>query len=252
MLNEADHIDDLLKHLLESSSEKNISEIIVIDGGSTDGSREIVSNYASDQAFQSSSRQATLKSSHEDLPTEFEETKKVIVTCISSTKGRAKQMNLGAKHATGNILYFLHADSFPPKDFDTHIINEVNKGHKAGCFRMKFDSNHIWLKLAGQLTRLPWKMCRGGDQSQFITTKLFNNIGGFNENFTIYEDNDLIARLYKRKQFVVIPKWLITSPRCYSKNGVWKLQYYYWRIHLKKWMGADAYELNRYYQKYIV
>ncbi|MDO5971864.1 TIGR04283 family arsenosugar biosynthesis glycosyltransferase [Flavivirga aquimarina] len=220
MLNEADHIDNLLTHLLENSSKENIADIIIVDGGSTDGSLDIVSKYKS-------------------------------ISFFSSPKGRAKQMNLGAKYATGNILYFLHADSFPPKNFDTLIITEVKKGHEAGCFIMKFNSNHWWLKLAGQLTRLSWQACRGGDQSQFITTSLFNNIGRFNEDFTIYEDNDLIARLYDRKQFVVIQKWLTTSARCYYTNGVWKLQYYYWRIHLKKWMGADAKELNRYYKKYV-
>ncbi len=220
MLNEADHIKNLLTHLLEHSSKGNIAEVIIVDGGSTDGSINIVSKYKS-------------------------------VKLLNSSKGRAKQMNLGAKNATGSILYFLHADSFPPKNFDALIINEVKKGNEAGCFRMKFNSNHLWLKLAGQLTRLPWKVCRGGDQSQFIAATLFNDIGGFNENFTIYEDNDLIAKLYNRKQFVVIQKWLTTSARCYCSNGVWRLQYHYWRIHLKKWMGADAKELNRYYKKHV-
>ncbi|MDO5978148.1 TIGR04283 family arsenosugar biosynthesis glycosyltransferase [Flavivirga spongiicola] len=243
MLNEADHIGNLLTHLLDNSSKENISEIIIVDGGSTDGSLEIVSKYVLDRAQSRPNKDL----STEFIPSEAE----TIIKCISAPKGRAKQMNLGAKHATGNIFYFLHADSFPPKNFDALIINEVKKGHEAGCFRMKFNSNHLWLKLAGQLTRLPWKACRGGDQSQFITTVLFNDIGGFNEDFTIYEDNDLIAKLYDRKQFVVIQKWLTTSARCYCTNGVWRLQYYYWRIHLKKWMGADANELNRYYKKYV-
>ncbi|GAA3616923.1 TIGR04283 family arsenosugar biosynthesis glycosyltransferase [Flavivirga amylovorans] len=220
MLNEADHIDNLLTHLLENSSKENIAEIIIVDGGSTDGSLNIISKFKSVKLF-------------------------------NSSKGRAKQMNLGAKRATGSILYFLHADSFPPKDFDTLIINEIKNGNKAGCFRMKFNSNHLWLILAGQLTRLPWKICRGGDQSQFVTVSLFNDIEGFNEDFTIYEDNDFIAKLYDRKQFVVIQKWLTTSARCYCTNGVWRLQYHFLRIHLKKWMGADADELNRYYRKYV-
>ena len=116
---------------------------------------------------------------------------------------------------------------------------------------MTFNSNHWWLKLAGWLTQFSWKACRGGDQSQFISKSLFNDIGGFNEDFTIYEDNDLISKLYARNTFVVIQEWLITSARCYRTHGVWKLQYFYWRIHLKKWMGADANELNRYYRKYV-
>ena len=81
-------------------------------------------------------------------------------------------MNAGAKAATGSILYFLHADSFPPKNFDQHIINEVEKGNSAGCFRLKFDSNHWWLRLASWLTQFRWRACRGGDQSQFITKKI--------------------------------------------------------------------------------
>lgn len=220
ILNEAENINNLLNHLFTNSSKKNIADIIMVDGGSTDGSQEIVSKFKD-------------------------------VTLLHSKKGRAKQMNLGAKNATGNILYFLHADSFPPKDFDKYIIEQVKKNKNAGCFIMKFKSNHWWLKLAGYLTRLPWKISRGGDQSQFITKLLFNNLGGFDENYKIYEDNDLIAKLYAKNEFVVIQKWLTTSPRCYNTNGVWRLQYHYWAIHLKKWLGASPEKLNQYYLKYV-
>jgi len=220
VLNEADNIANLLNHLLQNSSKENISEIIVVDGGSTDGSQNIISKFNN-------------------------------VTFIQSKKGRAKQMNLGAKNAFGNVLYFLHADSFPPKYFDKHIINQIDKNNTAGCFIMKFNSKHWWLKLAGQLTRLPFKSCRGGDQSLFITKSFFNTVGGFDESFKIYEDNDIISKLYIRKQFVVIQKWLTTSPRHYNTNGVWRLQFHYWAIHLKKWMGASPNQLNQYYLKYV-
>ncbi len=239
ILNEADNILNLLNHLINNTSKKNIAELIFVDGGSTDGSQNAIKNYV---------LKRTLSKSNKDLSTPLEETK---IMCVNSQKGRAKQMNLGTKHATGNILYFLHADSFPPKNFDKLIINEVSKGNNAGCFRMKFSSNHLWLKLAGQLTRLPWKSCRGGDQSLFIAKSLFSKIGGFDERFKIYEDNDLISKLYAIKAFVVIPQWLTTSARCYNTNGVWRLQFHYWTIHLKKWFGASAENLNQYYLKYV-
>ena len=86
-------------------------------------------------------------------------------------------MNAGASVAKGEILYFLHADSFPPEGYDQYIIDEVAKGNDAGCFRMRFDSNHWWLRLASWLTQFSWRACRGGDQSQFITKKLFEELG---------------------------------------------------------------------------
>lgn len=223
-LNEAVNIKRSLLHLLNNSTIKNIAEIIVVDGNSTDDTQKIIT-------------ELTLINQK--------------IKLLNSERGRAKQMNRGAQNAIGNILYFLHADSFPPNNFDQLIINEIEKGNQAGCFKMKFDSSHWWLQLAGWLTQFSWRACRGGDQSQFVTKELFNEIGGFNERFTIYEDNDLINKLYARKQFVVIPKWITTSARRYQTNGIWKLQYHFWTIYVKKWFGASADDLHQYYLKYI-
>ncbi|GGG40456.1 TIGR04283 family arsenosugar biosynthesis glycosyltransferase [Bizionia arctica] len=226
ILNEAETIEHLLIYLLENSSEENIAEILVVDGGSTDGTQNIATSF-------------------------FQKKSNPKLCFIESPKGRAKQMNSGSEIATGNILYFLHADSYPPKNFDQHIINEFEKGHLAGCFRLQFNDKHWWLRLASWLTQFQWRVSRGGDQSQFITKKLFQDIGGFDENYIIYEDNILINELYKRKQFKVINKKLITSSRRYEKHGIWKLQYHFWTIYVKKWFGASPEELHRYYKKNI-
>lgn len=228
VLNEAETIEKLLIHLSENSSGDNELEIIVVDGGSNDDTIQI----SGKMAGRAQSRSLSLQ-------------------IISSEKGRSKQMNNGAKLASGEILYFLHADSLPLKNFDSYIVSEVKKGNPAGCFRMKFDSNHWWLQLAGWLTKFKWKGCRGGDQSQFITKELFEEIGGFNENYIIYEDNILISELYKRRKFVVIPHYLITSARRYKEQGIWNLQYHFWMIHLKKFFGGDADELYDYYKNHI-
>ena len=221
ILNEAKTIGNLLHHLYDNSYKENVSETIVVDGGSTDASKDKVSKFKS-------------------------------VILLNSKKGKAKQMNLGAKIATGNILFFLHADSLPPKNFDQLIINEVEKNNLAGCFRMQFDHNHWWLRLASWFTQFRWRACRGGDQSQFITKSIFEEIRGYDENYIVYEDNILINELYDRNEFVVIQNKIITSARCYKKNGVWKLQYHFGVIYLKKWFGATAEELHSYYIKNII
>lgn len=220
ILNEAKTIGKLLNYIKHNSSQENIADIIVVDGGSDDGSIQIVKSEPN-------------------------------ITLINSAKGRAKQMNKGASYANGSILYFLHADSLPPKDFDKHIIQAVENNHKAGCFRMQFEDSHWWLRLASWLTQFRWRACRGGDQSQFITKVLFENIGGYDERYIIYEDNILINELYKRKEFTVLQHKIRTSARCYKRNGIWRLQYHFWAIYVKKWFGASAEELYRYYKKHI-
>lgn len=225
VLNESRGIIKLLRHLEQKANAlSSISEIIVVDGGSTDTTAALVLNHIKQRPK---------------------------VKLISSQKGRARQMNAGAKESTGNILYFLHADSYPPEGYDKLIIDQVEQGNPAGCFRMKFDSNHWWLKLAGWLTQFKWRACRGGDQSQFITKELFEELGCFDERFIIYEDNDLINKLYARRKFVVIQEWLTTSARRYKEQGVWNLQYHFWSIYVRKWLGASAEDLHDYYKKKI-
>ena len=251
VLNEEVYIGKLLEHLLVNSSAKNISEIIVVDGGSIDNTRNTIQAFSNFNCIET--KEAFNYIDHTVLEDNQVSTEvlKIPIKIIDSQKGRAKQMNLGAKSATGDILYFLHADSLPPKYFDTLIIKQVKKGNQAGCFRMTFDSKHWWLKLASWLTKFSWRACRGGDQSQFILKTLFNEIGGYDENYIIYEDNILINELYTRNEFVVINKKLKSSARMYRKHGVWKLQYFYWSIYVKKWFGADSDALYNYYKKNI-
>lgn len=249
VLNEAENITALLKHLTTNASSQNIAELILVDGGSNDGTRKLIKEFSHPEPF-NKLRTGTVEGHPKDsMLRQAKHDFKILL--ISSEKGRARQMNTGAKNATGNILYFLHADSFPPKDFDSLIIAEVQKGNPAGCFKMKFDSNHWWLRMASWFTKFSWRACRGGDQSQFITRELFDEIGGYDETYIIYEDNILINELYEQKKFVVIQEWIGSSARLYRDKGIWYLQYHFLAIYLKRWMGADADELFAYYVQHI-
>ena len=221
VFNEVDAIARLLLYIQDSISKTIEYEIIVVDGGSTDGSQAII--------IQNSN-----------------------VKLLQTAKGRAIQMNAGAKAATGNILYFLHCDSFPPQDYDRLILAEVQKGNQAGCFRMKFDYNHPILMVSQWFTRFNHISCRGGDQSLFVTKKLFEEIKGFDEQFIIYEDNEIVSRLYDKTPFVVLPDYVISSARRYRQNGVCRLQYHFSIIHIKRRLGHSTESMLQYYKKNIL
>lgn len=218
--NESSGISQLITHLNQASNSDIVSEIIVVDGQSSDDTCSIAAQCG-----------AKILSSPE--------------------KGRAKQMNYAAEHAKSDILHFLHADSYPPDNFDKEIINAVSEGFPSGCFRMKFDSGHLLLKFFQWFTRFGNNFCRGGDQSLFITKKLFNDVGGFPE-IPLMEDIEIIRKIKKKAKFKVIPKELVTSARRYREKGHFRLQFWFSLIHFYYWIGASPNYLHRFYQKHVL
>ena len=220
MLNEERHLGTLLNHLEQNSNPGFIEEILCVDGGSHDNTFGVAEKYGA--------------------------------RTIPSKRGRARQMNLGAKHAKGEILYFLHADTLPPKNFDATVHRAVDQGFETGCFRMRFDTKNLFLRFFAWFSRINHALCRGGDQSLFITKKVFLETKGFNERYLIYEDTEFIRRLYRHTRFKVLPEHVITSARRYRELGWFKLQYHFAIIHVKNYLGAGPEELYRYYQKHVL
>lgn len=219
VLNEEEYIKKVVKAIQNNATSGNIKELLVIDGGSIDNTVNAANSLGA--------------------------------TVISSQRGRAKQMNLGAKIATGEILYFLHVDTLPPKGFDDHILNGYLNGYEAGCFRLQFDSKHPVLRFFAWCTRINHKVCRGGDQSLYISKIVFHKIGEFNTAYTIYEDNEFIGRIYKLANFTILPNTVKTSARRYQKKGVFTLQYHFGIVHLKHYLGAKPATLYQYYKQHI-
>lgn len=190
-LNEEAYIGKLLSFLTQHSQKEEF-EVIVVDGCSQDKTAQILKSFEV----------------------------KVITTKKCS---RAHQMNEGAKAAKGDILYFVHADIQLLESFVDDIQKSVRKGHKSGCYRFKFDqAKNPLLRINGFFTRFPFKWCRGGDQTLYITKECFEKIGGFNEEFVIMEDYDLLDRL--EEPLYIIPKSVKVSPRKYEKNSYVKVQ----------------------------
>ena len=190
--NEADNIAKLINHLLINSKKKEI-EIIIIDGGSVDLTLQEANNSG-------------------------------VIAMLSPKKGRAAQMNYGASIAKGEVLYFIHADTFPPASFVADINKAISEGYNLGRYRTKFVSKKFPLKCNAFFTRFDLFMCYGGDQTLFIRKELFETIGGFNETMLIMEDYEIVTRARQQAKYKIIQKGALVSARKYDSNSWFMVQ----------------------------
>ncbi|TDB68847.1 TIGR04283 family arsenosugar biosynthesis glycosyltransferase [Arundinibacter roseus] len=141
-------------------------------------------------------------------------------TVLTANKaGRAIQMNCGAKAATGDVLYFVHADVGIHLEFVQDIQQALSENFTLGCYRYKFDSDKTLLKFNAFCTRFDRIWCRGGDQTLFITRTAFESLGGFREDHLVMEDYEFILRARRKYQFRIIPKEVVVSARKYEFNS---------------------------------
>ncbi|NTW51723.1 MAG: glycosyltransferase family 2 protein [Chlorobiaceae bacterium] len=173
------------------------------------------------------------------------------VTVCRSEKGRALQMNNGAAMATGSILYFLHADTIPPHSFCDDIFNATAQGKLAGCFQMEFDDPDWLMQLFGWFTQFPLPICRGGDQSLFIASDLFGQIGGFDSSMQVMEDIEIIERIQRHAGFHILDSRVTTSSRKYRENGILRLQSVFGTIHLMYALGSSQEDIIAFYRSSI-
>jgi len=167
-------------------------EIIVVDGGSTDGTCELV-------------RQSG-------------------VTLVASEPGRGKQMNVGARMAKGEILLFLHGDTVLPEGYQAQILKVLElQGVVAGAFRLSIKGKPLSLRaietvvnLRSRILQMPF-----GDQALFLRRGVFEQAGGFRE-ISIMEDFDLVRRLRKRGEIGIAERPVVTSGRRWERLGPWR------------------------------
>lgn len=217
--NEADQIATTIEKIHASGLSVE-TEIIVIDGGSADETMLI--------AERNGAR-----------------------TFISARKGRGAQMNAGAAKSAGTILYFLHADSIPPRNFTTYIQRAMSAGAKSGCFRLQFDHQHWFLKANCWFTRFNVNAVRFGDQSLFVKREVFEKSGGFREDLVVMEDQEIIHRLKKHGKFTVMSAAVTTSARKYLDNGIYRMQWIFFRIWTLYYLGYSQAHIVRVYKALI-
>lgn len=173
-----------------------------------------------------------------------------VVAC--TRKGRSAQMNAGAAQATGSVLYFLHADSYPPPSFYPDIMQAVSQGCAAGCYRLRFDDRHWALRFFEWFTRFDFTWFRFGDQSLFVQRWAFEAVGGYDEQMLVLEDQDIVKRLSRRGTFRVCRKAVTTSARKFRANGVVRLYTWFFGIYTLYALGLPQRLLIRVYRRFIV
>lgn len=184
--NEAENIAKIIPYLL-SITEKDNVQIIVSDAASEDNTLQVAVAHGA-------------------------------LAVQSPIKGRAGQMNHGVTYATGDVFYFIHADSRPPLSYFNDIENALARGYNCGCYRSRFDSNNLLLKVNAFVTRLNVLFCRGGDQTIFVTKQLFEKVGPYKNEMLIMEDYDFLARIRKLGKFKLFNKATLFSARKYEQN----------------------------------
>ncbi len=212
-LNEGNYLKDTLLSLVGHPC-----EVIVVDGSSQDQTIEIAQSFGV----------------------------KVIVTAPH----RAKQMNMGAANAKGDILFFLHGDTKVPSDFGQQIlINLAKPGVVGGAFRLGIDQAKWDLNLVkwGANTRSGLFQLPYGDQSIFLTKNIFNQTGGFPE-IAIMEDFALIKRLQQLGRIAIATSEVKTSARRWQRLGIVKTTLVNQMMILGYYLGINPDRLGRWYR----
>jgi len=169
---------------------------------------------------------------------------------IQAPRGRASQMNAGARRAGGEVLLFLHADTRLPPDAAHSLVAGLRQGACWGRFDVRLSGERAMFRLIERLMnwRSRWSGIATGDQAIFMTRAAFEQVGGF-PPIPLMEDIAISKRLKGLGRPLCLRGPALTSSRRWEQNGVWRTVLLMWRLRLAYFLGADPARLARQYSK---
>ncbi|MGB4399347.1 MAG: TIGR04283 family arsenosugar biosynthesis glycosyltransferase [Daejeonella sp.] len=218
-LNEVSAISFLVNYLFQNGA-GFLKEIIVSDGGSTDNTQAA--------AIGAGAR-----------------------VIASPERGRASQMNYGASVASGDVFYFVHADTIPPASYAGDIMAALDEGYDLGRYRSEYQSDRWLLKINAFLSKLDTLEGMGGDQTLFISRKLFQESGGFDKSLKIMEEFEFCARARKNRKYKIFNKAASISARKYETNSWFTIQKANYRIFRMYKSGASQESMVKAYKEML-
>lgn len=214
-LNEAEGIVATLESLGELRRRGH--EVIVVDGGSGDGTANLAEGLAD--------------------------------RVLAASAGRAAQMNAGARAAAGDVLLFLHADSRLPDAADRLVLQGLAAGGAAwGRFDVRIASAHPLLRVVETMMNLRSRLTRicTGDQGIFVRREAFETVGGYPDQ-ELMEDIAISARLRRLSAPLCLRERCLTSARRWEIRGVLRTIVLMWWLRLQYALGAAPARLGRGY-----
>ena len=220
VLNEQKALPALLPVLIPLGFE----EIIVVDGGSRDGTVDMARKM-------------------------LESTSDSRYRIISGPCGRASQMNTGAALADSEILVFLHADTQMPDNARQVITDAMDDPQcVGGRFDVRFpqDTGYAWMVSRLMNLRSRWSGIFTGDQTIFVRRSVFEKLGGF-ANIPLMEDIEFSSRLKRVGTIASLRVKVITSFRRWEQHGPLRTIVRMWTLRAWYWLGWDPRRLQQYY-----
>lgn len=170
------------------------------------------------------------------------------LSVVEAPRGRGRQMNAGARLASGDVLLFLHADTRLPEGA-LAMIEDLLKDKRVcgGNFSLVFDGSSLGARL---LTRIYPLLRLGGmcygDSAIFVRRSVFERLGGYSD-YPLFEDCDLYRRMRRVGKFVRLPASAVTSSRRFERRFV--RTFALWAtMQVLYWLGVDPNRLNRWYK----